>query len=251
MNKVILLLILSALVGMGAIHNSSSQQVAQTDSRPVTRQTRREQGRKIFQGVDGSQPKLTSLASSASTNDVGTELGVGLTVLTSAPPPPFHEALRNLICSSDAVVIGAVKSQSSHLTEDETFLYTDNLIIVEEVISNNAESPIEPNASLTVARTGGKIKLKGKNVSARDDAALPLEVGQRYLLFLSFIPERNTYTAIGGNTSFLLQKNKIINLNQPIVGREFQSGNGATEFLDQVRAAAANSCEGEVSGGTK
>ncbi|MDT4897024.1 MAG: hypothetical protein QOH25_2101 [Acidobacteriota bacterium] len=253
MNKLIILLVVSVLAGAGIVYTNTSQQ-QETGSTPkrVTKESQRERGRTVFKGFGNSLPKLSIMASVATSEEVGTEIGVGLPMLSpSDPPVNFKEILKGLSCSSDAIVIGTVKEQTSRLTEDDTFIYTDNVISIEEVIKNNLEAPIQASDRILISRIGGKIRLNGKNVTARHDAILPLELNQPHLLFLSYIPERGVYVANSANGSFLLKKNKIINLTKPVVGKEFQSGNDATIFTNEIRSSAAATCDAETQRGTK
>lgn len=253
MNKLTIILLVLFLAGFGVVYtNSSQQQEPGSTPKRVTKESQRERGRTVFKGSGNSLPKLSVMASTATSNEVGTEIGVGLPMLSPSDRPiNFTEILKVLTCSNDAIVIGTVKDQTSHLTEDDTFIYTDYVISVEEIIKNNLESPIKVSDRISISRIGGKLKLNGKNVSARHDAILPLELNQQHLLFLSYIPERGVYVANSANGSFILKKNKIINLTKPVASKEFQSGNDATIFTNEIRSTASAACDAETQGGTK
>lgn len=251
MKKIVILLLTLLLASVGVVYTTSSRQDKANQKR-ITKEGQREQARKIFKGFDNSRPKLPAVATAATTREVGTEIGVGLPILNpSDPPVNSNELLRSLTCSSDAIVIGRVKTQTSHLTEDETFIYTDYVVSVEEVIKNNADAPIQVSDNITVSRIGGKLNLNGKNVTAKHDAMLSFEPNQQHVLFLSFLPEKGSYVANTANGSFLLKKNKIVNLTQPVVGEDFQSGRDVNAFVNQIRYAAGNPCDGGTQAGGK
>jgi sortase (surface protein transpeptidase) len=98
--------------------------------------------------------KLSQLAEAAKRNGNRQEVGVSIgepsipTVGTAFPVTEKltgKEFLGNLSCSADAVVLGSVSSKTAHLTEDETFVYTEYEFSVKEVLKNNSASFIDGN----------------------------------------------------------------------------------------------------------
>lgn len=252
MNKVVILLIILGVVGIGGIYtNFPQQEKTISSSSQATKRSERDHGRMVFKGTNGSLPNLPKAAANATSDNVSTVIGVGLPVLNPlATPLVFNEYLKRAVCNADAIVIGTIKAQTPYLTDDETFIYTDNEMSVEDLIKNNADAPIQPNGFITVARAGGKLRLNGRNVLTKYEALQFLEIDQKYLLFLSYIPEKREYVANSNNGSFLLEKNKINNLT-PSTYKEFQSGKDASILINEIRGAVSSTCDSQVQEGAK
>jgi len=110
-----------------------------------------------------------------------------------------------LAYAADAVVIGAIKEKiTSQLTEGEDFLFSEYEVVVEDVIKNNPNASIELNSAISVVRPGGKVRLNGKVISAVVYSFSPFFEGDRYLLFLKYIPQTQSYQAFT-NASFLIE----------------------------------------------
>lgn len=206
---------------------------------------------RLFKGYAQETPngkRLRELV--AEKGDVSISREVGDQILPSSFS--LDRYLRATSCGASAVVLGVVKGKSSQLTDEGTFTFTDYEITVEEVIRDNPAAPIQPDAGITVSRPGGAVRLGGHTVSATDASARPLRVGERYLLFLQFIPETGAYKSLVLGTadgSFQLRGDKVVQVSDqprpfgPVVAVE------ATPFINQVRAAAASGCENQ--GGTE
>jgi len=137
----------------------------------------------------------------------GVRVGVGTSLGGSDPTaPPFDLShfLKAHACQADAVIVGKVVDQSSHMTEDQNFVFTDNEMMVEDVLKDNSQASIAQNTKITVARAGGLVKIHGRIAEARDESFRPLQVGRRYLLFLKYIPESGGYKSADSQGSFLL-----------------------------------------------
>lgn len=109
--------------------------------------------------------------------------------------PPELELI-NAICSSDLVVTGMMRSHAAHLTEDETFVYTDWGFVVDEILLNNEKEPADHGGEIIVAVPGGTLELDGGTVraSCREYADVSFEVNKEYLLFLYLHPSSGTYS---------------------------------------------------------
>lgn len=114
-------------------------------------------------------------------------------------------ALVGLAYASDAIVIGTIKEKiTSQLTEDEDFLFSEYGVVVEDVIKNNPNAPITLGSAISVIRPGGKVKLNDKIINAVVHSFRPFLEGDRYLLYLKYIPETHSYQAFT-NASFLIE----------------------------------------------
>lgn len=166
----------------------------------------------------------------------------GLRELPAVPPNPQGYPdwfLRVFAYDADAVVVGVMKSKSSALVEDRSFIFSDFQMEVQEVLKDSTAAHILPNTEITVTRPGGTLELKGKVVRAIDVDFKPFEIAGRYLLFLHFIPDTGAYRAFS-EQSFELSDRGAAKLtgNAGLVLPE--SRHDAKTFIDEVRAAVAN-----------
>lgn len=152
--------------------------------------------------------------------------------------PVFHSAL----CNAAAVVVGRIKEKSPHFTEDEKFIFTDYQVIVEEVIKNNAASPLTPSSLITTTRDGGALILNNRTFRATQEGFDPPAVSKRYLLFLRFIPETDSYLMYGNGT-FELAAQEVLALGA--ASRDEISKLGPPDvmsFLSDIRSYASSAC---------
>ena len=94
--------------------------------------------------------------------------------LPGTPEPKMSEFLAKTSCAADAIVVGSPKSKTSHMTEDETFIYTQYEFTVESILKDNASLPISVGRSLDVTRPGGNIKLDGRRIKIQERSYEPL-----------------------------------------------------------------------------
>jgi hypothetical protein len=193
--------------------------------------------RKLFKHTG---PKLRDLAATQPGDiEVSVDLGLMIRVPDSSPRlPVFQSAL----CNADAVVIGTINTKSAQLTEEENFIFTDYQVSVEEVIKNNTLAPIEVGSAITSTRDGGAVKLNDRTFRARREDFDPPLLGQRYLLFLRFIPETGAYLMYG-NGAFQLDGRKVIALGA--ASREVLLNEGSKDslsFVAQIQSFATRGC---------
>lgn len=153
------------------------------------------------------------------------------------------EFLGNVSCQSDAVVIGLVKSKSSHLSEDETFIFTQYEISVQDVLKNNIDSPIEVNNTIEIVRPGGLIELDKQRFRMEDLSYLPLQKNKKYLLFLKFNSSANGYTSFTPKGDFLLENSSFKSLSKLELPKELSIGGHSQTLLNDVRNTASTICK--------
>jgi hypothetical protein len=160
--------------------------------------------------------------------------------------------LQNMACRADAVIIGEVKSKSSQLTENEDYIFTDYEMSVDEVIKDNPIAHLSLKTEITVTRPGGKIKLNGWTVEAIDDAFQPFKIGDRYVLFLQFIPLTGAYKTLSSTSSFQLKLGKVNKATKERLPAESELENENLEsFLIKVRGASRSGCDERARGNAK
>jgi hypothetical protein len=190
-------LTLTVMTAMAALRDETqtrSTSISQEEITPIKegemteKQKKHSKIFKRFEGATGGR-KLRDLV--AERGDIEVREDVGTTFM----PRSFNlrQYLQDLTCQADAVVVGTVKSKSSQLIEEGTFVFTDYELVAEEVLKNNVAVPIRQNNDITITRPGGAVKLNGHTIRAIDYRSEPLEVGERYLLYLKFIPATGAY----------------------------------------------------------
>lgn len=184
--------------------------------------------------------KLTDLIKQDSSNP---DQELKITILPGLPelsPPhalPAVDAwLNKLAATSDAIVIGSVINKASQLTKNETFVFTDYDLSVEEVLKDRT-STIQPQSVITVTRPGGKVLLEGRIIDARDKSFKPIVIGGHFLLFLRLIPKTGSYQALNNKSSFELVNNKVRPLSDAPDAQDL--GGDLEPFLSEIRAAIA------------
>lgn len=161
------------------------------------------------------------------------------------PPVNLGDYLQKLTCDADAVAIVKVKSKSSNLVEDGTFLFTDYEATAEVVLKNNAAASLQQGGNLTVTRGGGAVVLNGHTVKAIDPNLRRLVVGERYLLYLRFIPTTGAYRAFANSLSedtFLLQGDTVSQVSRKKWPLGLHSTADAGPFMTEVHNALNFSC---------
>lgn len=244
------LTVISFLVSVLALSSVTQGQQAQPDQEQATpvqegvmTQRQREHS-KLFKGL-GTGKKLLDLSAEVPT-DVKIKIGPGLPVGEEGSSQSGAKFFERLACNADAVIVGVAKDKSSQLTEDGEFAFTDYELTVEQVIKDNKSSHLQPNAPLTVTRPGGKIQLSGHIIEAEDAAFKPLTKGERYILFLKFIPQTGAYTALNSMSTYGLGQNNISIETEEAVRSDLLSLTPST-FKTKVRAAV-NDCGTLVKG---
>lgn len=247
MAKSITVLAIAMLLGLGVIFTrSSAQQESNLAAQHKLKKDRKDESRSVYKGRGHNAKKLTEAAAEA-TGDIGTTIEPGLpSVDPFARPFTINDHLRKRGCDADAIVIATIKSGDSFLTEDETFLYTNHKVTVEDVLKDNPASPLHTGSTATVTRTGGTITLSGKRVTAVYQAALPFQINKRYLLFLTYLPERESYVA--DNLSYLLENEKLVKTTKAQGYPEEETGKDSATFIQTTRNAMSYPCP-ETEGG--
>jgi hypothetical protein len=151
--------------------------------------------------------------------------------------PTVADEVKRITCSADVVVLGIVKSKLSQITEDDSFVFTDYEILVQETLKDSNPSPIQPNQEITVTRPGGTVSVKGRIVTALDESFQPLKIENQYVLFLRSVSGSDAYSSIESGESFEIHKDQIKSLGKEPLSRLTLEYN-PTSFINEVRAAA-------------
>jgi hypothetical protein len=111
----------------------------------------------------------------------GNKLGVGSPFLESTVKTGELISLEDFACQAPAIVVGMAVSGQSDTTKDGAVIFTDYVFQVEETI----RIPARPRARMEVTRVGGVVSTAAGSKSFKSRMLPPLELGQKYLLFLS------------------------------------------------------------------
>jgi len=245
MKTLLLLVAVTVLTcGAGIVVSFSQKQEAKTQKQQE-REKRREHlnwyARSVYRGLlDPTQEKIPDRIASLNRDiRLDTDVCRMLTLNPFAPPRTDQEILNEQACDVDAIIIGTVKTQTSRLTEDETFIYTVNEMDVTTVLKDNLAQSIKPGDHINVLRRGGRLEVKGRKAQAVSYASLWLEADRTYLLFLSFVPEKGFYVTT--SVSCELRDNKMVTKGP--VDPWLKHGQDANSYIESLRAAAAAPCD--------
>lgn len=253
------LALVSLVIAQKAIKLTDKRLVSKNELRQQEKEIAKEEATPIQEGVMTPQQKEHSklykgYKTGKKLRDLTTTIGDVLlrrNVGTQGGDPnesPFdlQQLLQEMAGGADAVVVGTIGNQSSQLTEDEDYVFTDYEMDVEEVLKDNPTAPIQPNSKITITRPGGTILLNGRIVKAVDDSFLPFRKKAQYLLFLRFIPSTGGYQALNSKASFQLNGNEITKLTKESLSL---GDTNAASFMNKVRVAIASAPIGK--GGAK
>lgn len=145
---------------------------------------------------------------------------------------------------STAVIIGEVTDAQAYLSDDETKIYSEFVVQIEQVLKNDSKTtPLSVGSSVITERSGGRVKFpSGKiAVSVGNNQDLPRS-GTRYLLFLTHEgPEAKQYEDFHILTGYELRDGKVFPLDKPGSGHPMTAYKGANEtslFKDLAMALA-------------
>ena len=231
----ILILTTLSLVAMGMTNEQQEKKTSTQDG--ITPQKQKKHS-KLYKKYEGSDLRERT---ADSTGDITRAVSPPGRIYSGEPDsgPPFLNAL---VCDADAVVIGTPKSESSQFTENGGFIFTDYEVTVEQVLKGNITSPLQVGDNLIVTRPGGVIQINGRTIRAKLDAFEPFITGERYMLFLRFIPTTAAYRAFG-NGSFQLRDNKVLSIGEGPLWGDISNLDDAQAFINDVRTAAASNCD--------
>lgn len=181
--------------------------------------------------------------------EAGISIGLPLVpTIGNSPEITVSGFLENLSCNADAIVVGIVKSKTAHLTEDETFVYTEYDFLVEDILKNNSASPIEGKFNIQFTRPGGLVKLDNQVIRVEDKSYPPLETKKKYLLFLKFVPSANGYIVSDAKGDFILEDNSFKKLSRLETPRELESKSEPQALLREVRNSVSANCQNSIGG---
>lgn len=153
------------------------------------------------------------------------------------------EFLRKISCGSDVVVIGSVRNKAAHMTDDETFVYTEHEFVVQEVLKNNpAASPIQPNNIIQIVRPGGLILLDNRRIRASDNSYELLQKNKSYLLFLKYVSSARGFIVASREGDFIFENNSLRKLTKQRIPAELRVS-AIQPLIRTIREVVGSGCQ--------
>ena len=162
------------------------------------------------------------------------------------PAITANQFLERLACRSDAIVIGAITSKSSHLSDDETFVYSEYDFKIENVIKDNLVSPITSGNTISVARPGGFIKIDEQLIKFDDASYKSLQRNKEYILFLKFLPIVNGYVVADPEGDFIIENKAFKTLSSHGLPNGLEEGIDSGVLVNMVQSAALSNCSQDL-----
>jgi hypothetical protein len=229
-------LVTVSLIALGAIQMSPLPQ-EQWSQRKIEKTPRQKEHGKLFK--HGGRSLLELAGEQTGDITVVADPPLRLDPAASSTPEPIHQLLQRAVCNVDAVIVGTLTDETAQFNEDNTFIFTDYGMQVEEVIKDNGKKPIQANSNINVTRDGGTLKIDGRTFRAALADFKPFAREQRFLFFLRYLPATNSYLAYADG-SFKLQENYVF----PYGGRARKEiSDDAATFLNNVHEMAKSNCE--------
>lgn len=229
-------LVTLSLITLGAIHMSSLPRHSWSQRKIEKTPTQKEHG-KLFRHGGRSLLELAD----KQTGDITVVADPPLRLETAdlSTPESIQQQLQRAVCKVDAVVIGTLTDEAAQFNEDNTFIFTDYGMQVEEVIKDNSKKPIQAGGNIAITRDGGTVKIDGRTFRAALADFKPFAKGQRFLFFLRYLPSTDSYLAYADG-SFKLQENSVF----PYGGRARKElSRDAGALLNNIREMAKSNCE--------
>jgi hypothetical protein len=129
---------------------------------------------------------------------------------------PFQtDFLRRNTCQADLVLIGTVTEKSSQVTTDLKTIFTDYGLTVNSLLFNKINLNLQ-TPTITVTRLGGSVVINNSKIDYIIKSQKRFKVGMTYLLFLSYLPDTNSFTTLNRESAFVATPNKIIRYNDTV-----------------------------------
>ena len=110
---------------------------------------------------------------------------------------PLNSQLATLTTASDLVVLAKAQAGTTHVNDDQSFLYTDWNFTVEEVLKDNPQASVPWGATILVTRLGGHLEINGRMVYANCPDFEEFVTGREYVLYLKYLPQTGAYVSHG------------------------------------------------------
>jgi len=145
---------------------------------------------------------------------------------------------------SSAVIIGEVTDAQAYLSDDQTEIYSEFTVQIQQVLKNDNKAPLDVGNSVVVERLGGRVKFpSGKIVIASTNHQDLPRSGKRYVFFLTHEgPEAKPYEDFHILTGYELRDGQVFPLDKPGPDHPITAYKGASEtsLLNELAVALAD-----------
>jgi hypothetical protein len=103
------------------------------------------------------------------------------------------------VSQSDAILIGSITDSQAFLSTDKSYVYSEFIVQVEDVLKNFSSAALAPNTTTTIERAGGIVRFaSGKTLQLGNfGEGFPVKQG-RYLLFLKWSESGKDFLILTG-----------------------------------------------------
>lgn len=156
------------------------------------------------------------------------------------PPLVYSSFLQEVVCESDAVVAGVAARKQALLTDDDSAIFTDYAVGVEEALRGIPIHKVPViDTTLLVSLRGGSIQTRIGTFEVRDQ--VPLEARDRYVFFLKRIPKTSGYTMSAPQLVITRDHPEV--RSRSLIPNELKGGSVSTRSLLADLREAARSCK--------
>jgi hypothetical protein len=136
------------------------------------------------------------------------------------------------VMRSNLVVLGEVLAAQAYLSNDQTGIYSEFSIRIEDVLKNNDVEPLTNGCLIDIEREGGRIRFPSGRIHwySVDKENMPL-VGRRYVFFLTRGSREEAFHIL---TAYELRGNKVFPLDE-LPQFKSQAGKNEVDFVNAVR----------------
>ena len=141
------------------------------------------------------------------------------------------------VMQSNTVVLGEVLTAQAYLSTDQSGVYSEFNIRIEDVFKNADLESLATGCQIDVEREGGRVKFPSGHIHwySVDKENMPL-VGRRYIFFLTRGNQEEAFHIL---TAYELRGNKVFALDE-LPQFKSQAGKNETDFVNALRTLLTN-----------
>jgi len=164
-----------------------------------------------------------------------------------SPRYSLPDFLQVATCDAEAILTGIVIAQSSQLTAEGDFVFTDYTIAVESVLKNFEGASISERSNVVISRAGGAVLINGHLVTAVDRSAKLLNSGDKYLFFLKNIRSTGAFTTTRGTSLISGSYGKLSRLTED-TANDYLTDSTDVDAIALIRNSVEKGCSPALKG---
>jgi hypothetical protein len=154
-------------------------------------------------------------------------------LIEGEPIPQWESYIQKIACQADAVLVGNVRSRTPQMTEDKKSVFSDYEIEIQDVLKDNPVSSLNSDTTIILTASGGIVRLKGQVIDVIDKSYKRLEMGEKYIFFLKYLDDSNSYQLIDTGSEFKISDEAVTQVNDTASFRG--KNNNLIDFLTNTR----------------